>query len=95
MAAPMPPPATTLAAAPATPAAPGLLQVVVRPWGEVTIDGRVAGQTPLDRIALAPGSHRVRVRHPSYEVWESEVTVRSGQVEKVTVDFPALAGRRQ
>ena len=67
----------------------------MRPWGEVTVDGRLLGQTPLDRIPLAAGVHRVRVRHPSYEVWEREVTLRSGQIEKVTVDFPAAGVRRQ
>ena len=36
-----------------------------------------------------PGVHRVRVRHPSYEVWEREVTLRAGQTERVVVDFPA------
>jgi serine/threonine-protein kinase len=75
--------------------APGHLQVVVRPWGEVTVDGRVVGQTPLDRIALPPGVHRVRVRHPSFEVWEREVAIRSGETEKVVVDFNAAGVRRK
>jgi serine/threonine-protein kinase len=96
------PPPVTQAAAPsppsitpsAAPTAPGLLQVVVRPWGEVTVDGRLVGQTPLDRIPLSAGVHRVRIRHPLYEVWERDVTLRSGQIEKVTVDFPATGTRR-
>ena len=87
--APAPAPTPPPSAAPVTPAAPALLQVVVRPWGEVTVDGREVGQTPLDRIPLSAGVHRVRVRHPSYEVWERDVTLRSGQIERVVVDFPA------
>jgi serine/threonine-protein kinase len=83
------PPSPAPSVAAAQPAAPGLLQVVVRPWGEVTVDGRVVGQTPLDRMPLSAGVHRVRIRHPSYEVWERDVTVRSGQLERVVVDFPA------
>jgi serine/threonine-protein kinase len=71
-----------------------LLQVVVRPWGEVTVDGRLVGQTPLDRIPLSPGVHRVRVRHPSYEVWERDVLLRAGQTERVLVDFPAAGTRK-
>jgi serine/threonine-protein kinase len=100
----LPPPTTVPAMAPATPApaptapptasAPGLLQVVALPWGEVTVDGRVVGQTPMERISLSAGVHRVRIRHPSYEVWEREVTVRSGQLEKVTVDFRVSGVRR-
>ncbi len=98
-------PPTTVAAppiaAPPAPAAdarstePGLLQLAVKPWGEVTLDGRLAGTTPLDRIALSPGPHSVRVRHPLYEVWERQVTIRAGQVEKVVVDFPAQGVRKQ
>jgi hypothetical protein len=60
----------------------------------VTVDGRLVGQTPLDRIPLSAGVHRVRIRHPLYEVWERDVTLRSGQIEKVTVDFPATGTRR-
>jgi serine/threonine protein kinase len=93
------PPATTLPAAPpstvaAVPAGPGLLQMVVKPWGEVTIDGRLMGTTPLDRMTLPAGPHAVSVRHPLYEPWEGRVTVRAGQTERLVVDFPAQ-GRRK
>jgi serine/threonine protein kinase len=93
-----PPP--TLAAAPpstaaAAPAGPGLLQVVVKPWGEVQVDGRSVGTTPLDRLSLPSGTHAVTVRHPLYEPWEGRVTIRAGQTERVMVDFPAQGRRKQ
>jgi len=93
-----PPP--TLAAAPppttaAAPAGPGLLQVVVKPWGEVQVDGRSVGTTPLDRLSLPSGTHAVTVRHPLYEPWEGRVTIRAGQTERVVVDFPAQGRRKQ
>jgi len=59
------------------------------PWGEVTVDGRLIGQTPLDRITLPAGTHRVRVRHPAHDPWERDVVIRPGQTEKVRVDFTA------
>jgi hypothetical protein len=96
------PPATLPAAAvptsapPATAAPePGQLQVAVRPWGEVSIDGRVVGTTPLDRITLAPGTHVVRVRHPLYEVLERSVSIRPGDTAKVVVDLPTQGVRKQ
>jgi len=46
-----------------------------------------------DLAAAEEVSHRVRVRHPTYEVWEREVVIRSGQVEKVRVDFSQLPRR--
>jgi predicted Ser/Thr protein kinase len=88
---PVPPPPTTAAAAPE---GPGMLQVAVKPWGEVSVDGRVIGTTPIDRIALPVGAHTVRVRHPLYEPWERSVNIRSGQVERVLVDLPAQGVRR-
>jgi hypothetical protein len=69
--------------------------VAAKPWGEVTVDGKLLGTTPLDRIPLGPGAHQVRIRHPLFEVWEKQVVIRSGQVEKILVDFPAQGVRKQ
>ena len=89
-------PSTTLAAPPPTaPAGPGMLQVVVKPWGEVHVDGRSVGTTPLDRLTLPSGAHVLTVRHPLYDAWEGRVTIRAGQTERVVVDFPAQGRRKQ
>jgi serine/threonine-protein kinase len=76
-------------------AAPGLLQIAVRPWGEVSIDGRLIGTTPLDRITLTAGTHVVRVRHPSFDLWERPVAIRPGETSKLVVDLPADGVRKQ
>jgi serine/threonine-protein kinase len=67
--------------------APGMLQVAVKPWGEVSVDGRVVGTTPLDRIPLGAGPHVVRVKNPAFEMWEGRVVVRPGQTERLLVDL--------
>jgi serine/threonine-protein kinase len=94
---PAAPPSATVPAAPAptvppstAPPGPGLLQVAVRPWGEVSVDGKVVGTTPLDRLTLPAGVHTIRLRHPSYEPQERTVTIRPGQLERLFVD---LSGR--
>jgi serine/threonine-protein kinase len=88
------PPAVTVP--PSTLAAePGQLQIAVKPWGEVSVDGRVIGTTPLDHITLPAGSHVVRVRHPLYEVWERPVSIRAGETAKMVVDLPAQGVRKQ
>ncbi len=96
-AAPAAPPAVPLASVPpsTTAAEPGQLQVAVRPWGEVSVDGRVIGTTPLDRITLPVGTHVLRVRHPLYELWERPVSIRSGETAKVVVDLPTQGVRKQ
>jgi serine/threonine protein kinase len=91
---PVAPPAVTVP--PSTVAAePGQLQIAVRPWGEVSVDGRVIGTTPLDRITLPAGTHVLRVRHPLYEVWERPVSIRSGETAKMVVDLPTQGVRKQ
>ena len=93
-AAPAAPPTVTVP--PSTLAAePGQLQVAVRPWGEVSVDGRVIGTTPLDHITLPAGAHVVRVRHPLYEVFERPVTIRPGETAKMVVDLPTQGVRKQ
>lgn len=93
---PAPVPAATLAPAPTAEATgAGSLQVVAKPWGNVIVDGRTIGSTPLDKIALPAGSHTVRVSHPAYEPWERRVVIRDGQTERVVVDFPADGVKRQ
>jgi serine/threonine-protein kinase len=96
---PTPAPAIVLTPPPREPPQPepalgGLLQVAVRPWGEVSIDGTVVGTTPLDRLPLTAGPHTVRVRHPAYEVVERRVVIRPGQTERLVVDLPAEGVRK-
>jgi serine/threonine-protein kinase len=81
------PPASPSPSPPPASSEPGMLHVVVRPWGTVAVDGKVIGDTPLEKMRLAPGPHVVRVRHPAYEPWERTVVVRSGESGKILVDF--------
>jgi hypothetical protein len=54
----------TEALSPAVPLGEGFLTVIVKPWGEVEIDGAVKGETPLPRMPLSAGAHRVVIRNP-------------------------------
>jgi len=42
----------------------GSLRLLVKPWADVYVDGRHAGQTPLDALRVPPGRHAIRLRHP-------------------------------
>jgi eukaryotic-like serine/threonine-protein kinase len=76
------------------PSGVGELQVVVRPWGQVDVDGRQVGTTPFPNLRLPAGRHVLRVRHPAYEDVERVVTVDAGAFLKVVVDLPREAERR-
>ena len=66
----------------------GGLRVVVHPWAEVILGGRVVETTPFDRpLNLAAGTHRVALRHPKLGLVTRTVTVRSGKVITLRVDL--------
>jgi len=58
---------------------PASLALTSSPAGAaVSIDGRNAGQTPLDGLALAPGRHQVRLWLSSHQPWEAELDLEPG-----------------
>jgi serine/threonine-protein kinase len=70
-----------------TPPAVGHLLVTVVPWADVTVDGRVVGQTPLARVPLTPGPHSVVLAHPDYHPYPRKVTIRAGETFHLAVDL--------
>jgi serine/threonine protein kinase len=84
------PPGATAAVPTPTPtpdSGTGSLQLGVRPWAEIAIDGEVVGTTPLDKIPLAAGKHVIRLRHPAYQPVEQEVVIRAEQTMRLIFDF--------
>ena len=66
---------------------PGLLEVRVEPWAEVSVDGKGYGPTPAD-IKLAPGPHRVSLKNR--EAGKSEtvpVTIHPGRTARLRRDW--------
>jgi hypothetical protein len=96
-AAPTPAPAVPAPAAAAAPKeeGPGLLQVAVRPWGNVFVDGKLIGTWPIDRIPLNAGEHRVRFEHPAYEPFESAIRINAGETSRLSFDFAKDGTRKR
>ena len=74
----------------------GYLRVLARPWAEISVDGIPVDTTPTARpVPLAPGTHFVRLRNPSYITEDRSVQVTAGQVVWIDLDLrPASEGRR-
>ena len=51
------------------------------------MDGKLLGETPLDKMSLPAGKHIVTVRHPNYEPIEREVTVVANETIKINVNL--------
>jgi hypothetical protein len=64
----------------------GRLQVGVRPWGEVTVDGNVVGPPPMV-LTLPAGIHAIRFVHPDFQPLLRKVDIKPGETYKLEVDF--------
>ena len=62
----------------------GYLKCNIYPWGEIFINSKLIGITPLRKpVALLPGKYEVTVKNSQYESISREVTINS----KKTLDF--------
>lgn len=69
--------------------------MVVRPWGEVSVDGRPVGTTPLERFQVASGTHSLTIRHPAYPPLTRQVVVRPDETGRVVIDLAKEGTARQ
>lgn len=89
------------AAAPADPAAAPATQVTLAVTSEptaarVTLDGRLVGVTPLDRLVVDPGQHGVVVELAGYEPFVASVLAEPGKPLAVNaVLLPAQAAAKK
>lgn len=83
---PEPPPA----AADVTPGS--IVLIGDSPGAEVLVDEQVLGTLPLDGpLAVAPGTHTLRIRRPGYTEYTEVVTLAPGESYDVFVDLMALS----
>jgi hypothetical protein len=66
------------------------VQLAVKPWAEVALDGNALGTTPLSPITLAPGVHTFEFTHPDYRPFRRRVTLRAGEEIRLQVDFDTV-----
>jgi eukaryotic-like serine/threonine-protein kinase len=64
----------------------GFAHVVVEPWAEVHVDGKLRAVTPTaQRIELAPGRHFFKFVNPHFESATREIAVEEGKVVHIEV----------
>jgi serine/threonine-protein kinase len=65
---------------PLTPENAGFLKVIVTPWAEVYVDGKLLAVTPAAQpIMVAPGRHYVKLVNPHLSIVSREVRIDQGQ----------------
>ncbi len=69
----------------------GYLQVVVKPWADVSVDHEFVDTTPFGRkVPLKPGRHVVSLRNPNYKPQDRLIEVKPGEVVRLQVELEAL-----
>lgn len=77
---------------------PAVIQLDIRPWGDVFVDGEPKGRTPpLVRLSLPPGPHVVEVRNGKFKPLRMEMTLQPAEELEVKHVFaaPPVAPRRK
>jgi serine/threonine-protein kinase len=72
----------------------GWLQLGIRPWAHVSVNGVSVGTTPLRRVALNSGIYTVRLDNPDYRPLMRKVHIRPGETTPLRIDLPLDAVRR-
>lgn len=68
----------------------GRLKIVVEPWGEIEIDGKKVGMTPIAPQKIVEGAHTVRIKNPRLGADKTlRVIVRANQDTLVRHNFEA------
>jgi hypothetical protein len=65
----------------------GAVNVNAKPWAEVWVDGRKAGDTPLANLQLPLGTRELVLRHPQYGERRVTVTVKGNAPTALSIDM--------
>jgi hypothetical protein len=65
----------------------GAVNVNAKPWAEVWVDGRKAGDTPLANLQLPLGTRELVLRHPQYGERRVTVTVKGNTPTALSIDM--------
>jgi len=79
-----PPPAPDVRSRPEAVLLPGSLFISSRPWGELSIDGTVVGDTPLRGVVLSAGRHHLRLTHDGFVPYEATIEVPPAGAVRLT-----------
>ena len=61
-----------------------VMSLVVLPWGEIYLDGRMQGVSPpWIELQVAPGRHELEIRNTSFPVYKQVIQVKVGEKLKI------------
>jgi serine/threonine-protein kinase len=71
---------------PPPPKPPGFLKVLVEPWADVYVDGKLIDTTPFARgLSIPEGEHKVELKNPFYVDETRKIVIKRGATEILKV----------
>jgi len=65
-----------------------VMNLVILPWGEVYLDGRMQGVSPpLIELQIAPGKHEIEIRNTNFPSYKQVIQAKVGEKLKITHTF--------
>ena len=65
-----------------------VMNLVVVPWGEIFLDGRMQGiSPPLLELQVAPGKHEIEIRNAKLPVYKQTIQAKVGEKIKINHNF--------
>ncbi len=57
----------------------GVINILVRPWADIYIDGEYIDRTPLSKPVIVPlGTHHLQLINPYYQTWNDTLVFEKG-----------------
>ena len=69
----------------------GYINIYAEPWASVLVDGRKVGTTPMSRLPLPAGKHRLRFVRPGSPPTDRTVRIHAGQTQLLDVELETRA----
>jgi class 3 adenylate cyclase len=65
-----------------------VVSLVVLPWGEIYLDGRMMGfSPPLKQLNVPPGKHEIEIRNANFPVFKQTIQTKVGEKLKINHTF--------
>lgn len=66
----------------------GYLVCNLHPWGEIYLDGKLIGQTPLDKpIKLLPSNYKVKLTNPNFNALDTTILISASDTAIINYRF--------
>ncbi len=73
----------------------GFITVNAIPWGDVYVDGKSLGSTPVVKYPIKPGNHELLIEQIKYKTHEQVISVSRSQTTVLSIKLTDLRKKNQ